>query len=316
MTLISPLLTTAPFLEPRPLERAILLAVAYADVFDQPVTAREIHRYLPGRRATSRAVMDVLEGDRLVPRRLSRVGRYFTLPGRESLVEVRSRRERIASGYWQRAERVGRAISRLPFVRMVAVTGSLAADNTDTNSDIDFLIVIRPGRLWITRLMVVAVSRLESRRGPRICPNYILSERVLALRERTLYTARELAQMVPLSGAALYRRMREANAWAAARLPNAQGAPPRARLRQPMKRARAARALKRLGEGLLGGRVGAWLERREQAIKIPMASRAPDPNGETRFTSDEFKGHGSGHGGRTMAAFAERLSSLRSRGHE
>ena len=141
MTLISPLLTAAPIPQPRPLEHAILLAVAYADVFDQPVTELEIHRYLPGRRASSRAVADALGGDRLVPRRLSRVGRYFTLPGRESLVEVRARRERIASHYWPRAERVGRVISKLPFVRMVAVTGSLAADNTDADADIDFLLV-------------------------------------------------------------------------------------------------------------------------------------------------------------------------------
>ena len=74
--------------------------------------------------------------------------------------------------------------------------------------------------------------------------------------------------------------------------------------------------LKRLGERVLGGRLGAWLERREQAIKIPMASGAPDPNRETRFTGDEFKAHGAGNGLRAMTAFAERLGKLRSREHE
>src|ERR1700730_6215500 len=71
------------------LEHAIVQAVAYADVFDYPLTADEIHRYLIGVPASRGAVRTALSTSRLVPDVLSRAGRYFTLVGRESAIDTR-----------------------------------------------------------------------------------------------------------------------------------------------------------------------------------------------------------------------------------
>ena len=49
------------------LERAIVEAVAYADVFDYPLTADEVHRYLDGVSATRAGVSTALSSGRLVP---------------------------------------------------------------------------------------------------------------------------------------------------------------------------------------------------------------------------------------------------------
>src|SRR5438309_1230064 len=188
-------------------ERAIVQAVAYADVFDYPLTGEEIHRYLVGVPASRSAVRAALS---VPPNGLIRSGRYFTLAGRESAIETRRARAAHALDYWRRAVRYGHAMSNLPFVRMVAVTGGLAMDNM-SDGDIDYLVVTEPGRLWLCRALIVGLVRVAALKGTELCPNYLLSERALVLSERNLFTAHEVAQMVPLAGQQTYARMRELN---------------------------------------------------------------------------------------------------------
>src|SRR5262249_28342374 len=123
------------------LERAIVQTLAYADVFDYPLNADEVHRYLIGAHA-SRGTIRGLLGE-LTPKLAAREGRYFTLPGHEHTVEMRKSRAQHAAPFWRKAVHYGRLIGGLPFVRMVAVTGALAMDNL-ADDDIDYLIVTEP----------------------------------------------------------------------------------------------------------------------------------------------------------------------------
>jgi hypothetical protein len=291
--------------EQRELDRAIVRAIAYADVFEYPLTAAEVHRYLVGARATRSDVERILANGRLVPRRVSRCGGYFTLPGREASVPVRRRREAIAAPLWARAQRYGRLIAALPFVRMVAVTGALASDNVDEGADIDYLIVTEAGRLWLCRAMVVALVRIAALRGDTVCPNYFLSENALALPERNLFTATELARMVPLHGLDVYRRMRASNGWAEEFLPNAAG--PARDLACPAPWLRGATGLvERLGRTGLGALVDRW----EMSRKLRRFLAHDNPHGEARFGVDWCKGHFDAHGQRILTAFAERLAAI------
>src|SRR6185437_13782883 len=138
---------------------------------------------------------------------------------------VRLQREALAARFWPRAQRYGRMIASLPFVRMVAVTGELAMDNVRDTSDIDFFIVTEHRRLWLCRLFVLSIVHVAARFGYTVCPNYLLSERSLAITERDLYSAHEVVQMVPLSGLDVYKQFRLANKWVYEFLPNAVSAP-------------------------------------------------------------------------------------------
>ena len=152
-------------------------------------------------------------------------GLYF-LRGREALLGVRGERARVSARLWRRARRYGRLVGRMPFVRMVAVTGALAMDNV-ADGDIDYLVITEPGRLWLCRALVVGLVRTAAMRRVDLCPNYFLSEEAMALSERNLFTAHEVAQMVPLSGVETYQRLRSLNRWTDTYLPNAAGHPRR-----------------------------------------------------------------------------------------
>jgi hypothetical protein len=83
------------------LERAIIETVAYADVFDYPLTADEIQRYLIGVPASRGTVRSALGSGQLVPGILSHSGRYFTLADREAATETRRARAAPAAAYWR-----------------------------------------------------------------------------------------------------------------------------------------------------------------------------------------------------------------------
>lgn len=284
------------------MNRAIVQAVAYADVFDYPLTADEIHRYLIGVPASRGDVRNLLGSH--PPAELKRSGRYFTLVGREAAIETRRARATTSADFWRHALHYGRRIAGLPFVRMVAVTGGLAMDNM-TDDDIDFMIVTEPGRLWLCRALVVGVVRLAALKGTELCPNYLLSERALTLTERNLFTAHEVVQMVPLSGVAIYQRLRDLNRWTDTYLPNAAGVPRRVATVEAVRR-----QTRRIVEGTLRSRICSPIERWEMRRKIHKFSSRCDGHIEVAFGPDWCKGHFGDHGQATLARYTDRLRAL------
>src|SRR5215831_16659880 len=284
------------------LEHAIVQTVAYADVFDYPLTADEIHRYLIGVSAGRGTVRACLQDH--TPRELVRAGRYFTLAGREAAIETRKLRAASATDYWHRAVHYGRRMSNLPFVRMVAVTGGLAMDNM-ADGDIDYLVITEPGRLWLCRALIVGLVRMAALRGTELCPNYFLSERAMVLNERNLFTAHEVTQMVPLTGMATYQQLRSLNRWTDGFLPNASGAPRRVSVVEP-----GRQRTRGLVEGTLRSRVCSPLERWEMNRKMRKLSSRGNGHAEAAFGPDWCKGHFGDHGQATLARYAERLKAL------
>lgn len=310
-------------------EVAIMQAVAYADVFDYPLTAGQLHRYLVGVESSPAAVLESLGSANQLSECLDRCGDYYFLVGREEIVETRLRRAAISARAWPMARRYGHFISRLPHVRMVAVSGALTMNNMEANTDTDFFIVTEPGHLWLARAMVVALVQVAARRGQIICPNYFLSERNLTLDRRTLFTAHELAQMVPIFGQDTYRRMCRQNSWAIRFLPNAFGPGPGEAIHEPSFHSRTTRRFrdmarwpKALAEVALRTPPGASLEgwemrRKVRKLTLQLAAGGGDAahtNGaagaEVAFSADRCKGHFDRHGQTTLEAFIERLDAL------
>ncbi|MFN8536157.1 MAG: hypothetical protein U0232_01600 [Thermomicrobiales bacterium] len=182
----------ATSVSPARLDQAILATVAYADIFDFPLDRLEIHRDLIGIATTADATCTAL--DSLVAR--------GQLPEDADPHPGAGARGDPGGAPRARARAVAlagrpplRVVDRAPpFVRLVAVSGSPAADNPDPRADLDYLIVTTPGRLWPVRAMTILIVRAAARLRGIQCPkapNYLLTTRALVLAQpRTLHRAR------------------------------------------------------------------------------------------------------------------------------
>jgi hypothetical protein len=292
-----------------PLATAILETLAYADIFDFPLTAEEIQRYLIAVRASNSEIQAALDQLATWHRAIECVGPFFTLPGRGGVVAGRLRLHKQAAQQMPRARWYGRLLGHLPFVRMVALTGGLSMENA-RDHDIDLLIVSVPGRLWTVRGMAVALVYLARLRGDQLCPNFLIDENRLLLENEDLYSAHEIVQMIPLYGLNVYRKFRELNCWADRFLPNAPRRAYDAAIEPALNP--LGRLLKRFAEALLSTGVGSALEEWERNHKIKkLSAQVPSNADDVEFSRDACRGFFSGHAHRVLDDFEQRTGTLR-----
>ncbi len=231
-----------------------------------------------------------------------------TLAGRGHLRPEAAARRAVSSRRWVAARRAGRLLGALPFVRYVAVSGSLSVDAAGDDADIDLFLVTADRRLWLARRLVIGVVRLAALARIRLCPNYLVAAAALELDDRTTFVAHELAQLVPIVGTAAHAAVLARNNWAAAFLPNAFGPAsiaggPAASLPRPG-------PARRVVEWILRAPVLDRLERWELGRMRRRHPAFREGADEARFDPERCKGHLVPNGRRALDAYAGRLEAL------
>lgn len=173
-------------------------SVIYHDFFDYSLSFSDLIKW----KAAPDITIDI--SDKNV---VSRDGYYF-LEGREGLIYKRLLRNRISSKKLSIAKRAVKILKLIPSIKMVALTGSLAMNNSADDGDIDFLIITKHNTLWSTRILTLltfAFLRFPFRRSSdknqkdKLCLNMWMDESDLVWEnERNIYTAHEILQTVPL----------------------------------------------------------------------------------------------------------------------
>lgn len=197
--------------------------VAYADIFDYPLTADDIYfwciKKYPKKEIRAEKIPGVVGHNYI-----------FTLRGRQNSVETYNTRRDISKEKREKARRVAKWLRLIPSLTLVGVTGGVAVDNAVEDDDIDLFFIAARKTLWITRILVtILIDCLRVRRKPgdtnvknKICLNMFMSEDNLRLpkKEQDLYAAHEVLQMTPLwARGNSYRQFLEANIWVKKFLP-------------------------------------------------------------------------------------------------
>lgn len=212
------------------MEKVILKTLAYGDIFDYPLKAYEIHKWLIGRKASLRQVESAL--DHLVQSgKCKAQSGYYVLPRRDGLVNRRKRRESQSTSYFKKAQVLTSLLRLIPWIKLVGISGGLAMDNAKKSDDIDLFIITSKNRIWISRILALGLLSLTGQRrkvgengikiAGKLCINILLEEDRLEQRNKDIYLAHEVLQMKPLwYRDGVYSKYLTDNEWAFKFIPN------------------------------------------------------------------------------------------------
>lgn len=197
----------------------IIHCLHYFDLFDHPLKAGEIHRFL-----TTESTEEQIN-DRLVylieSNNVYSYNDYYGLTGVEEKVENRLKYENNAKRHYEISQTNGIIILNIPFVSGVCISGSLSKGVMKEDADIDYFIFAKNGRIWLAKFFVKAYKFLKLKNSKEMfCTNYFISDENLKIEEQNLYTATELVTLIPINSQNLYSQLLSTNKWYKDYLPN------------------------------------------------------------------------------------------------
>jgi hypothetical protein len=184
--------------------------LAYSDVFQYPLTKKEIYE----RGKIESFELELCLISLVNEKSIYLIDGFYSLYNDYKFIEKRRDRNKRAKKYIKFARFITKIIVHFPFIRGVFLSGSISKNCMDKSSDIDFFIVTEPNRLWITNLFCSVFRRtLLLNRSKYFCFNYLIDSEHLAIDECTIYTAIEIKTLIPLFGYGYYKSMLKANKW-------------------------------------------------------------------------------------------------------
>ncbi len=202
------------------IRKDILATLAYFEMFDYPLKKKEIFSFLGH-------CNDYLEFDNALTTLLKdyaifKLGDLYSLKNDFQQVVRRNNGNERAAKMLKKADRAAAIIAAFPFVKGVAISGSLSKYFADEHSDIDFFVITTANRLWIARTFLHIFKKFTFliRRQHSFCMNYFIDEEQPVILEKNIYTAVEIATIMPLYGTIVFDQFFEENKWANNFLPN------------------------------------------------------------------------------------------------
>jgi hypothetical protein len=202
------------------LKKNILATLAYFDLFNYPLTLDEVFLYLPAKCDTGdfEYALKCLVIDRLI----YHFDKFYTLKNDYFLISRRVKGNIKAAELIVTAKKVSNLLIRFPYVRGIAISGSLSKNFADDESDIDLFIITAKNKLWIARTLMHCFKKLTYlvNRQDYFCMNYYVDEQELQIHEKNIYTAIEIATLIPVHGDTVFEQFYIANSWSRNYLPN------------------------------------------------------------------------------------------------
>jgi hypothetical protein len=222
------------------MEKDILHIVLYFAQFDYPPNFDEIYTFFPKKinpEILKKELDRLCKVNKLIkhtpPQYISN-STIYTLPQYSIYIKNRLNRQHISQNKLHKAKFYINLLSKVPFIKLIGITGSVSMFNAKDNDDIDLFIITSENRVWtgrITAIILAEMLRIRRRRTDwknlknKICLNLFFDQKNLHIMKfkQTEYIAHEVLQLKPIINKdATYQKFLEANEWVFDFFPNAK----------------------------------------------------------------------------------------------
>lgn len=208
------------------LEEAILKTLIYFSVFSHPLTRQEIRNYL-AIQANETEVEHALNA--LLEQSLIAVeDEYYGLINHniQTHTSQRINYETLFNQTISKAHKSTKLIAKFPFVKGIFISGSMSKGVVKEDGDIDFFIITTSNRLWICRSLLIAYKKICKLNSHKyFCLNYFVGTDSLNIPDENIFTATEIATMIPMYNIPVCTAFKQENKWHEAFFPNYQATP-------------------------------------------------------------------------------------------
>ncbi len=210
--------------------QVVLRTIVYSSMFRYPLSQSEIWRYvLSSHKFTKKNVADSLSALSFL---LVRRRGWYAPRDQAITLQIRAERQKESKKKVYQAKKLIRFLGKIPTVKLIGISGSVAMLNAEPEDDIDLFIIAARGTLWISRLCLLSILQMKGLRRKRtsrkktankICLNMLIDESALhlPLNRQDMYSAHEVVQLLPLFDRDdTYKKFIKANSWVTFWMPN------------------------------------------------------------------------------------------------
>lgn len=188
-----------------------LKTILYFSIFNHPLKLEEICDFSISK---EKANIEIELNELIAKKIIYKIDEFYSINNNSESLEKRKKGNLMAVEALIKAKSVAKFIAKFPFVEAVGVSGSLSKGYYDMDSDIDFFVITKPNKVWISRTFLMLYKKiflLNSRKF--FCINYFISSGNLEIEEKNRFTATEIKTLIPLQGKTAFEKFYKKNNW-------------------------------------------------------------------------------------------------------
>lgn len=178
----------------------------------------EIYRHLNA--STNQKQISILDLHKALtenPAIKSTAGFYSLSDTNGSFVDNRISASKTASKKIKKAKKITRLLKLIPYVKSVAISGSVSMTSPKPKSDIDFFVISQKNRIWTVRFLTVLLTHIIGQRrykttiDNKICLNLYIADEKTVFPIQNIASSHMIAKMLPIYQKDVFGKFLDAN---------------------------------------------------------------------------------------------------------